>query len=118
MITNAELARLRSVAQRLLHDEATVLRVVRTADGAGGWLESETAVGTYPALLSVGGMKPSVQRIAERLDVAALWLITLPHDANVQEHDVVAIAGRRFKIVQVEAHTIQVLKVCVGEELT
>jgi hypothetical protein len=117
MIIEADLTRLRQAAQALLRDEASIVRITSAPDGAGGTLESETILGTFPALFSASITKPSLRPLAERLGIDVLRQVTLPHDAPAQMHDIVVIAGRRYKVVHVETHTLQILKVCVVQEV-
>jgi head-tail adaptor len=96
VIDARELANLRADFARLLTETVEIRRRVRAADGAGGFVESETTLVVAPARFAP--LSEREARIAEQLEVVAEATVTLPWHVDVQAGDVVLRGSERWEV--------------------
>jgi head-tail adaptor len=96
VIDARELESLRADFARLLTETVEIRRQVRTGDGAGGFVESETTVVVAPARFAP--LSEREVRIAEQLQVVAEATVTLPWHVDVRAGDVVVRGSERWEV--------------------
>lgn len=95
----------RNRAGRLLTDQATLIRVTLTDDGAGGRLRTETSLGSYAfrlhsqsALTGAGNGREDIS--GDRIRAEGEWIGFLPAETVVQESDIVLHGSNRYEVIQ------------------
>lgn len=85
-----------------LRDPIDVRRIVRTSDGMGGQLETETTVGTVRGRILAQDWLPATAVVAERVGARPRYRAVLAVDGiAIQPSDVLVAGGNRFDVVQV-----------------
>ena len=101
MLSTDDLNTLRNTINQTLTDSATVKRVSRVSDGAGGITETWTQVGTYACRVAPAGMTRQEALLAEKVRDTNLIRIVMPHDADVTNDDRVMVNGQEYNVVGV-----------------
>jgi hypothetical protein len=101
MLTQRQLAKMRRVANRLLPDTATILRRTMVDDGAGGEEATYNAIGATLCRFSAVDIKTRIkdQMTAGRIQSNEGFLMSFPHDADIQETDRLAINGNTYDVI-------------------
>lgn len=100
MLTDADLAMMRSAQEALLPDTCTVRRVMLADDGYGGQAETWGDVASYACRLSPIA-SPKELLLAGHPAQVADWMVTLPHDADCKAADHIIIGTRTLEVVGV-----------------
>lgn len=85
MITADELSKLRAIQELTMTSTCTVLRAVRSPDGAGGFLEEWEIVDTL--ICRVGAASISERIISDRENVTGPLRVTVPAESDVRTGD-------------------------------
>jgi hypothetical protein len=95
------LAKMRRTANRLLPDMATILRRELVDDGAGGEEAVYNPIGTTKCRFSAPDIKTRIkdQMTGGRIQSNEGFLMSFPHDADVQETDRLAINGNTYDVI-------------------
>lgn len=101
MLSERELAALRSDLNELLTETVQVQRASRVPDGYGGETLTWTTVATVSGLRTTTGLRPAEQVLAERLSTNATWVMLLPAATDVRVDDRLVANGRTFQVVTV-----------------
>lgn len=103
LLSTAELAEIRATQLEALPDTATILRRALVADGRGGQVATYTAQAeTVACRLSFEDRdKPKMLDAVTsgRPEPQERFIVTLPHDASIEETDRLTINGATFEIV-------------------
>jgi hypothetical protein len=101
MLTQRQLTKMRRVANRLLPDIATILRRTLVDDGAGGEEATYNPIGTTLCRFSAIDIKTRIkdQMTGGRIQNNEGFLMSFPHDAEVQETDRLAINGNVYDMI-------------------
>lgn len=102
MLTQAELDAMRQLQQSAMPDTATVQRATTSTNDIGEALQTWANVGTYNCRVARTGVRPQETEASGALAVEDEWVITFPHDADVQEGDRVVVGGSTFDVRAVE----------------
>lgn len=97
-VSTGELVRLRTAADALLDQTATVTNYTYVSNGAGGYTKTE-ATTTYlcnVAPTAVWNM-PMEMMVAGELANTASWLIRLPYNATVYKDSKIVVAGEEYQ---------------------
>lgn len=101
MLSERELAALRSDLNSLLTETVQVQRASRAPDGYGGETATWTTVATVNGLRTTTGLRPAEQILAERLSTSSSWVMLLPALTDVRVDDRLVSNGRTFHVVAV-----------------
>lgn len=77
----------------------TVQRVTRVSDGQGGWIETESSVGTVTGSLQAGGSSDATA--ADQGRAVVTWSLFVDPAPNVLRGDVLVFGAQRFRAVAV-----------------
>lgn len=103
MLSAADLTAMKTTLDASLPDTATVYRLTRTSDGAGGYTEAWNAVGSAVACRISPGGTGAEREVASRLAAVAPWVITLPAATDVTTKDQLRTTSRTFQVLAVLA---------------
>lgn len=116
ILSAAELACMRSAFNSLLPDTCTVSRYTVVSDNAGGQTQTWATVATVACRLSTRNARPTEGDVADRMQNANEWMITVPSGTDVRTEDRIAIGSRTFEVAKPLAHSEQTaLRVIVTE---
>ena len=112
MLTAAEIARMRTVAERALPGTAVIQGGSLTSDGGGGWTEGFTAGGTVACRVSPAGTPGGAGEgeTADRISADAQYVITLPAATTVETDDRIVIAGVTYNVTAVRDRSWEVTR--------
>lgn len=98
MLTDHELRRIRATVDNLLPGTAVIERAERQSDGAGGFTETWSAVGTAPCHLLID--RSSVEdAVSGRIRLVSGYSILLPIATDVRSSDRIVSNGATFEVV-------------------
>jgi head-tail adaptor len=104
MLTTADLTAMRTALEASLPDTATISRLTRTADGAGGYTEAWATTGSAVACrVSPTGSQAAERQVAAKLAAVAPWTVTLPAETDVTTSDRILTGGRTLQVEAVMA---------------
>lgn len=83
---------------RQLRTPVQFQRLVRTADGAGGFTQTWQNIAGAPTRAMVQSMSGSERFASARVEATATHKVTIRHFANLTEADAVVFDGRRANI--------------------
>lgn len=97
-LSDSEITSIRETQKKYLPDTIYIQRLTRTSDSAGGWSEAWQTVSTV-----VGRIAPSQRMAGETVQGGAItaygeYIITLPHDADLQQDDRLQINGVQYEV--------------------
>lgn len=119
MIPAADLTSMQATLTASLPDTATVYRLTRTSDGAGGYTETWTAVGSALACRISPAGTGYENAVGTKLAAVAPWVITLPASSDVTARDQVRTATRTFQVLAVLAvRSWEISRRVICEEVT
>lgn len=99
MLSTEALASLRTLSNRALPDTCVIQRVTQTADGSGGQTDAWATASTVACRVSpLGQQNPSEAVIAERIQGAVPFTVTLPSDVDITERDRIAVNGQTLQV--------------------
>lgn len=96
LLSNGQIASMRTTLERTLPDTAVVSRPTNVSDGAGGWTQTWATVATVACRVAVPSGGEVV--IAGKLDAVGTWTITLPALTDVAAADRIAVGARTFEV--------------------
>lgn len=100
MLTDADLAMLRTIVRDFLPQEAEVQRPTATSDGRGGQTLTFTTVKRrVPCRLAPSSGTEAV--VAGRLTARESWTLTFLHDSDIRPQDRVVVGGHTFEVLAV-----------------
>lgn len=103
------LGKSRQILERITRpDVATVMRKSIVSDGAGGQVDSYTAVATYSCSLTPSMVSPREVEQSAAIQVISLWSVHLPFDADVVPTDRLIVGTRTFEVVRGLQRTVDV----------
>lgn len=101
MLTSGQLAKMRTVANKLLPDTAVIYTRALADDGRGGklasWTEGESVACRLSAASVRGRAKDATH--GDRIEPAEGWIVSLPVDAVVGEADRLKINGIFYEVI-------------------
>ena len=98
MLTTAELSAMRTAQLGTLVQSATWTRKTKTSDGAGGWSESATTVGTLAVRVTMATEREAAL-VAGRADNQLLVRITTVAGSDVRIGDLLAVDGKSYRVL-------------------
>lgn len=115
MLTAAELTAMRATLNASLPDTCEISRVTLEPDGAGGQIETWETIATVACRVAPSGQSPQERAVAERVASVSTWTLTLPAETDVRASDRLIAGVRRFEVVGVLAHSVEIARrvVCV-----
>lgn len=117
ILSQSDLNTLRDEALGFMPETATVLRLTETPDGAGGWTDEETLVGTYSASIAPGGWRASEVARGMQEVSGSLWNISLPYGSDVEAQDTIHIGDRTLRAILVGERTWEITRRVLAEEV-
>ena len=103
MISDSDLAYIRSQAAKLLPDTCTIQRVTRPSDGAGGYTETWTDYATHvPCRLAVDRTQPREELQVGQVAPAQRYWLTLQYDQAIAITDRVVKDGQTFEVIGID----------------
>lgn len=116
LLSDADIAAMRTTLNRTLPDTATIKRDTQVSDGAGGY--TVTTATSDPVACRVAPSNGREQTIAGRLDAVGTWTITLPANTDVTSKDRIAVGSRTFEVVlPLRPRSWELSRRVVGEEI-
>lgn len=110
MLTSADIASMRTVAQQALPGTAVVQNGADTTDNGGGWTEAFTprVGGTVSCRVApIGG---SEREEGERVSADSQYIITLPAGTTVETDDRIVSAGITYNVTAVRDRSWEVTR--------
>jgi SPP1 family predicted phage head-tail adaptor len=98
LLDNTRLEWIRDAIQRTLPGTAIVQRLALSADGAGGVIESWSAVGTYNARLDPIRTNTQIDMVGKAEGFQIDYNLTLPHNAAIAVGDRVLCDGVIYEV--------------------
>jgi hypothetical protein len=99
-------------------DEATVHRLTRVSDGAGGSTDSYVAGTTYPCSFSPYPITPVERESTTQVQTIVFWRFLFPHDADIRPTDRLMVGTRTFEVINAGAGTINITLQAITQEIT
>lgn len=98
MLSATQIADMRTTAALALPDTATISRVARASDGAGGWTETWSTVASGVACRLMFTQNLGEGPAAGTQQAASGWALTLPLGTDIRAADRVVVASRTFEV--------------------
>lgn len=117
MLSDAELAEMRSVQALAQAGTAVITRRTLTSDGMGGFTETWAAAGTVTCRVWPAQESGAERLIADRITEADAWVLTLPYGTDVLADDRISADGRTFEVVAPLPHTWETARRVVATEV-
>lgn len=118
MLSTDELTAMKTTLNASLPDTATVYRLTRTSDSAGGYTEAWAAVGSAVACRISPAGTGAERQVAAKLAAVAPWVITLPAGTDVTAKDKVVSGSRTFHVLAIlAARSWEISRRVMGEEI-
>jgi SPP1 family predicted phage head-tail adaptor len=108
MLTSAQLARMRTVAERALPGTAVIRGGSLTTDGGGGWTEAFTAAGTVAC--RVAPISGNEREEGDRIAADSQYVITLPATTVVETDDRIVVAGVTYNVTAVRDRSWEITR--------
>lgn len=119
MLATTDLTAMKATLDASLPDTATVYRLTRTSDGAGGYTEAWTATGSAVACRISPAGTGAEREVAARLAAVAPWVLTLPAATDVTAKDKMVAGGRTFQVLAVlAARSWEISRRVICQEVT
>jgi len=115
MLSNADLLAMRTAVQEAMPDSAQVRRKTLASDGAGGLIPTWEDVATIACRLAPIGRGDEVL-LAGKPAEESVFVVTLPHDSNVQVEDRLVIGSRTFKVMSMQSRSWEIAKCVIVRE--
>lgn len=97
ILTNDQIAGMRQALKQLLPSKATITRITRTADGAGGWTETETTIASG-VICRIDAVQLTDQEIAAGVQPFSRWWVSFPVGTNVLYNDKLTIGDYEYNV--------------------
>lgn len=117
MISTEAMASLRTLASRALPETVAVLRNTPVADGYGGQTDVWAEYATVQGRVSLTGQRPDERAIADKVQAAVTYTLSLPAGTDVEPRDRLGLSGRVFEVVGVLKPTWEVTRRVVAVEV-
>lgn len=100
MLSSTQIADMRTTAALALPDTATISRVARASDGAGGWTEtwSTAASGVACRIMPRYQVSSTEGPAVGTQEAVAQWALTMPVGTDLRAGDRVVVASRTFEV--------------------
>ena len=99
VLTPTDLAVLRQQARRMMTSQATILRLTRGPDGAGGFLETWNAIGTVPCrVLPLSGRERLLAEQVAHVGDVRIWF---PLGTDIRAEDRITVGSSTFEVTGV-----------------
>lgn len=109
MLTDADLASMRTIAGAALPDSCVIQSQAWASDGGGGGTTTWTASGTVDCRLApVGGMGASEDRYGDRISAEAEVIFTLPHATAVTRNSRIIHSAGTFNVEAIRDRSYEV----------
>jgi hypothetical protein len=99
MLSAADLTAMQVTLDASLPDTATVYRVARTSDDAGGYTDAWAAAGSAVACRISPVSSGRELAVAAKLTSVSPWVLTLPAGTNVTTADQLRTSTRTFEVL-------------------
>ncbi len=103
-LTSGQLTAMRQTQQDHHPDVCKVQRLQRTADGKGGWTTGTplTVYADAPCTATPGAEMQLGGQAGRGLEIE-LWVVTFPHDYDVQDDDVLTFSDKQMQVKDAKA---------------
>lgn len=98
MLSDAELADIRSDMAEVLTDTGTVTRTTRAIDELGGFSNTESTFEIACRIDPVPQSDATIREIANRVTARSLYMLTASYDTDLQADDKITIGGSLYKL--------------------
>ena len=98
MLGATQISGMRATAALALPDTATISRVARASDSAGGWTETWSTVASGVACRLMSTQKLGEGPAGGTQQAAAEWVLTLPLGTDLRAADRIVVASRTFEV--------------------
>lgn len=113
MLTDAELAAIRTTAGAALPDTAVIQSKTWTSDGGGAGTSTWTASGTVDCRIAPSGIDAGREgESGGRISADAEYIATLPFDANVNNNSRLVIGGTTYNIEAIRVRSWSASTIC------
>lgn len=110
------LARLRKVAEANMTQTATIKRLTKSTDSAGGYTSTWNTT-TTPNCAASTTLGQSEQQLAARLSIVNAWVVRLPAGTDVTPKDRIVLSDGTLEVVHVSAGTWETVRMCLCREI-
>jgi hypothetical protein len=104
-LSDTEIAEIRATLESQMFQTAQVYRRTLEADDAGGQTGEPELITESICRVMTADKRPGLsligQVIGERIENRDQFTITFPHDADVQEDDIVLVGSRQYRVLSV-----------------
>jgi len=98
----ARLSRARERQEEAMPGTCTITRPAITYGGPTGTTEGETTVGSGIACRIAPGLRtPDEEEIAEAVRGRMWWIVSLPHDQDIDREDTITISSTAYEVIGV-----------------
>lgn len=108
MLSTAEIARMRTIAEQALPGTAVIQGGSLTSDGGGGWTEAFTGGGTVACRVSP--ISGNEREIGDRISADSQYVLTLPAETTVETDDRIVVAGVTYNVTAVRDRSWEVTR--------
>jgi head-tail adaptor len=98
MLGATQISGMRATAALALPDTATISRVARASDSAGGWTETWSTVASGVACRLMSTQNLGEGRAVGTQQATSEWMLTLPLGTDIRAADRVVVASRTFEV--------------------
>lgn len=90
---------LKQAVEQTMVDTASILRVVRTRDNAGGWITTTETVATLPCSYRQILITPREQEATTTVRAISFWRFIFPAGSDVRSTDQIQVGTRTWEVV-------------------
>lgn len=116
-LRTASLNAARRVIGWQMTETATVHRLSHVVDTTGGFIDTYTAVATYPCSFSAFPITPIERENTITVQNVAFWRFVFPHDADIRPTDRLVVGERSFEVVNAGGPSINTHVQVIAQEL-
>lgn len=112
------LDRVQTVIQKTFTASAVVYRKGSVSDGAGGSVDSYTAVGTYACSFAPPMISPLERETAFGIQAIGPWVFRFPAFTDIRPTDRLVVDDRTFEVVSPTVGSVEIMVRVNAQEIT
>lgn len=102
MISSDDLEYMRAYVDMLLPDTCEIEVFSRTSDGAGGFTETWTAIGTVDCRFDPAQTTEQDVKISGKDTLKSVYQVSLPYNCGLTDDHRISYNGKEFQILQID----------------